>query len=75
MQIRPLLSRILGPYIGMVTAWLGADALDLAAPLVEDLETALLTASVLVVYGVTHKVLDGLGINPLDDAGGGGGGT
>jgi hypothetical protein len=72
--MRRYLSRILGPYLAALSGWLGGDLLGLEAPLLSDLETALTTASVLVLYGVTHRALDALGINPDDVASGGSGG-
>lgn len=72
MQLRPMISRIVGPYIAMAAAWVGGQQLDLPPELVADLESAMTTATVLALYGVTHKALDALGINPLDDAAGSG---
>jgi hypothetical protein len=69
--MRTYISRIIAGPIAALVAWLAGTGLALGA----GFETALTEVAVLLVlaigtalYGVVHKVIDGWGVNPADDA-------
>lgn len=61
--IRSGLSRLLAAPLAVAVTWMG-----LPAATGQELEGAVLTAATLIIYGLLHKALDALGINPGDEA-------
>lgn len=65
--LRSTIGRLLAGPIAAVIAWLA-----LPGPQAEDLKAAIILGVTLSIYGVGHKLLDRIGLNPDDGTGSGG---